>query len=83
MLSGDTTAQVTLDILLDVTAAQGGSVMQHMSESEAQEAYAKMHPEPLSLWTDALKLPEDYKYPTHIAYHYIRFTDDQVGRCAS
>ena len=55
--------------------------MQHMTEEEAREAYARMHPDYIGLWKDVLKLPDNYTYPTHIEYHYVRFTDDQVSFC--
>lgn len=50
----------------------------HMTEEEAREAYARMHPDYIGLWKDVLKLPDNYTYPTHIEYHYVRFTDDQA-----
>lgn len=49
--------------------------MQYMTDPEAQGMYANLHPDPLSLWTETLKLPA---ISEPLPCHYLLFTDDQV-----
>lgn len=47
-----------------------------MTDLAAQQQYNKMHPEPITVWTDELKIPTSL---SALSCHYILFTDDQVG----